>query len=465
MSDELGLSNLEKIDYVVEKTIKYHDNFSSSDVIRAMANLDDFTNYITARDYARDVSSTLTKEQVIEEIIKFVIRFSGTFYGNKYSNYCKKCTDFFHSLNIKDIKGNEVVDYLLKNKNVLDDLCQIFADLRYDKMSLQEIETVDNVQSSYIEKYLRKLTEKESSKKKRNIRIFKNTITKCQFDILTGFQLKKKENEYKVGNSLFAKTMIGDGKIKKDDSVLLIEHPTNKKFKLLMVADGAVGQKKGGKASNYTAKRVMSWFKKLSPVYYTDLDRLSYKLDSLLTDINSELLDERDGRATTFLCGIVGRDETLVKSSGNSRAYVTRGDDLIQVTRDDSVVQDYYEKGKITKDDMKFHVEAQYLTQYLGMDERKLCFDTCILRNDGYDSLILVSDGISGYLSDDKIREISTRTPRDKIAKELVEEADVGVSSRKNNFDKESYYDNLFGGRDNETAAVYTRKIRRRNYR
>ena len=77
--------------------------------------------------------------------------------------------------------------------------------------------------------------------------------------------------------------------------------------------------------------------------------------------------------------------------------------------------------------------------------------------NDSYDKLLLLSDGVTDCLSDNQIMAITKNTPRDKIAAALVDAANTIDSHRERKNDS-AYYDDILAGKDNTTAAVFTRR-------
>ena len=76
-----------------------------------------------------------------------------------------------------------------------------------------------------------------------------------------------------------------------------------------------------------------------------------------------------------------------------------------------------------------------------------------------YDVLILVSDGVSDCMSEKDIMAITEQTPRDEIAKKLVEFALENNSEiRQALKGNPNYNESVKGGKDNTTAAVYIPK-------
>ena len=106
---------------------------------------------------------------------------------------------------------------------------------------------------------------------------------------------------------------------------------------------------------------------------------------------------------------------------------------------------------------MRFHKKSNYITNSLGADPEKFYINSYFIDNSSYDHLLLLSDGVTDCLSDNQIMAITKKTPRDKIAAALVDKANITNSHRQKTED-DAYYENIWGGKDNTTAAVFTRR-------
>ncbi len=147
----------------------------------------------------------------------------------------------------------------------------------------------------------------------------------------------------------------------------------------------------------------------------------------------------------------MGKDKTLLANVGDSRAYIYKDRKLTQVTKDDSKVQMLYDRGEITsKEDMRFNRVSNQIYKALGFpghDEPTFS----VLENSKYDTLMLLSDGVSDFLSEHDIKIICDKTPREELAKALIKAANYKKSRGPG---KPGYYDVRNGGDDNATSAV-----------
>ena len=455
-------SAIEKIDYSILKTMEKHPSWNPEEIILNLIYDENPTKMISSKDFAKEIISTVSREDIIREITKFALKIAMS--DNKFGHLSGKpeCIRCLEHLRYDKIHGDKILQYLEMNPILLTDIARAFAKTRYKNRKNVDIKGLDNYSPWYVKDYLFHLTRSESKETKgiKDLKINTETINKCREDICRGIQIKKDSVDYSLGKTMFASSNKGLKREKQEDSVLLLRHPKNKNFKILVVADGVGGYLGGGEASRYTTQSIIYWFESLKDKYYTDLKELSKLLEKKIKDINEEIFSFGDGRGTTLVAAIVGKDETLIASVGDSRAYITKGNELIQISRDDSVVQRYFERGYIkTRDDMRFHYDSNKVTQCIGMPpmNNELTPNFYFLDNKDYEKIILVSDGVSDCLSDKEIMAITTNTSREEIAKALVNSALTTTSIRKPKEKETGYYSKIPPGKDNTTAADYSK--------
>jgi protein phosphatase len=121
---------------------------------------------------------------------------------------------------------------------------------------------------------------------------------------------------------------------------------------------------------------------------------------------------------------------------GDSRGYLLRQGQLVQLTRDQSLVNQLIEAGQLTEEEAETFEHNNIILQALGTaDTVQVDLTYCELRRG--DLLLLCSDGLSGMVRFDEIREVlrNTTEPID-ACKLLTERA------------------NQAGGHDNITVIV-----------
>ena len=455
--------NLEKIDYAILKTIEKHPTRNPNEILLNLIFEENPLKYISNKESAKDIISTLTRDEIIIEIAKYALKASMA--DNKIGHISDKkaCLRFLDCLKVDKVPGDKILEYLKQNPMLLTEITNSFAKTRYKSKKNVDLKALDTFYSWYVEDYLSHLVniQKKICRKATGLTVYEETVNRCRDDIYRGVQIKKTNVNYSLGKTMFASSDVGKKRTIQEDSVLLLRHPKNKHFKMLIVADGVGGYDFGGEASRYATQTMLNWFESLNKKYYYDIDLLQSQIVDELKKINNQILAFNDGRGTTFVGAIVGKEKTLIVSIGDSRAYITKNNELIQVSRDDSLVQRYFEQGIILeKDDMRFHYESNKVTQCLGMDEtyKKMVPNIYFIDNSDYDTLILVSDGVTDCLSDDQIMIITTKTSREEIAKALVKSALENDSYRNTKSQEKEFVRTIYAGKDNTTAAVYAKK-------
>src|SRR5690606_8788900 len=105
---------------------------------------------------------------------------------------------------------------------------------------------------------------------------------------------------------------------------------------------------------------------------------------------------------------------------GDSRVYRHAGTALEQITVDHSLGQELYQVGRITAEELAVFRERNVITRAIGAADAAADSWAMPVRNG--ERLLLCSDGLTGELSDETIREVLSRdeTPG-AAALELVE--------------------------------------------
>ena len=144
----------------------------------------------------------------------------------------------------------------------------------------------------------------------------------------------------------------------------------------------------------------------------------------------------RRGMGTTVTAAALVDDVLFLAQVGDSRGYILRGDVLVQVTRDQSLVNQLIEAGQLTEEEAETFEHNNIILQALGTSDTVQVDLTFAELRKG-DLLLLCSDGLSGMVRYDEIKEIlrSSVEPLD-ICKALTERA------------------NAAGGHDNITVIV-----------
>jgi protein phosphatase len=118
------------------------------------------------------------------------------------------------------------------------------------------------------------------------------------------------------------------------------------------------------------------------------------------------LEDSRCSGMGATLTGAAIKDDKLdLVQVGDSRAYVMRGRQIRLATKDQSLVQQLVDVGQISEAEAETHMFRNVILQALGAQNELTPATARIQLRDG-DTLLLCSDGLSGKLRHEDIRQI-----------------------------------------------------------
>jgi serine/threonine protein phosphatase PrpC len=194
---------------------------------------------------------------------------------------------------------------------------------------------------------------------------------------------------------------------------------------LFVVADGMGGHAGGDVASAIAIKRVMDVDKSFASPHDAE-----FALRSSLLAANSLIAEtvfehpELTGMGTT-VSAILRLDGNLVLAHiGDSRIYRYRAGKLEQISADHTFVQRLVDSGRITAEEAAVHPRRSVLMRVLGDIDASPEIDTAVLDAQPGDRWLLCSDGLSSYVSDDKIRAaLKSVSDPDAAANRLVKDA------------------------------------------
>lgn len=199
------------------------------------------------------------------------------------------------------------------------------------------------------------------------------------------------------------------GRVRKDNQDCFIIEKCEKKSCLIVALCDGMGGANAGEIASQVADKAF-----VSQIYGKLTSRVFRKIDykKLLSDACSEANSiayeyskfdpAYKGMGTTIVGGIVNADGSChFINVGDSRAYLIslKTNDIYQITRDHSLVEDLVECGAITKEDAKNHPQRNVITRAVGSEEDVEC-DYYEFYLGPSDILILCSDGLSNIVSD-----------------------------------------------------------------
>ena len=233
----------------------------------------------------------------------------------------------------------------------------------------------------------------------------------------------------------FSLTDVGRVRESNQDYVYTSESPVGNLPNLFIVADGMGGHNAGDFASKYTVEQIVAYIQKAPMTSPVDLIR------GAVTKANASLMamaksdTSLSGMGTTVVIATIAGDCMYVANVGDSRLYLLR-EELRQITRDHSLVQEMVRMGEMDAAEAKFHPDKNIITRAVGAFE-ELQIDFFEEHVQPGDVILMCTDGLSNMVDDMDIRQI-IQTGRDVVEKvqHLVETANRG------------------GGKDNITVAI-----------
>src|SRR2546422_10091313 len=228
---------------------------------------------------------------------------------------------------------------------------------------------------------------------------------------------------------VFAKTDLGRTRDHNEDRFLVADlsrreaslqpavrvHQIGERGSLFVVADGMGGAAAGELASQMATETI---YQQMVRAWGTEREVTAQRFASRLKEA-AEVANEQihayaaappevRGMGTTTTAVGVLADHFFLTQVGDSRAYLIRNGEAVQLTRDQSLMQRLVEAGELTEEEAARSERRNIILQALGPDARVKVDLTHQEVRKG-DILALCSDGLSGQVKKDEIAAVATR--------------------------------------------------------
>lgn len=210
---------------------------------------------------------------------------------------------------------------------------------------------------------------------------------------------------------------------------------------LFVLCDGMGGHKSGDVASRTAAGSIETYIRLQDSLDY-DSAEAEKVLREAVTYANKIVYSRASsnaalaGMGTTADVCLVDFDFVYIAHVGDSRVYALRGNTLVQITKDHSLVEEMVESGVITESEARVHPKKNVITRAIGTNKTvEADFISYPFR--AGDILLMCSDGLSNMLSD---AEIQTILSENTVPQDMVENLIASANQK--------------GGKDNITAIV-----------
>ncbi len=210
-----------------------------------------------------------------------------------------------------------------------------------------------------------------------------------------------------------------------------------------VVCDGMGGANGGSTASATAVEKISEHItSNYRPDYNEDdIKRLLADASSIANNAIFEMsskVNELSGMGTTLVAVLARDDKLYIIHAGDSRACLITGGSLIQLTQDHSIVQEMVNSGELTPEEARVHPKKNIITRALGVEPR-IRLDFTVSDFPEYSMLLICTDGLTNYITSERIVELSDKLSGDELADAFVAEA------------------NEHGGGDNITVVIINR--------
>ncbi len=199
---------------------------------------------------------------------------------------------------------------------------------------------------------------------------------------------------------------------------------------LALVCDGIGGAKAGDVASLMVIKYVGKSFSTTET--FSSVESARLWLIKVIHQANDELFEKTlsspdfQGMGTTLVGALFFNSQVLVMNVGDSRAYTLKDNELKQVTKDHSLVNDLLDSGQIDLESAKDHPQRNILTNALGVSGPLKIDLFNVVKGE---KLLLCSDGLSGYVDSQYILDViknDENSIEEMLAKLIIAANDAG---------------------------------------
>ncbi|SEQ34910.1 protein phosphatase [Lachnospiraceae bacterium RM5] len=233
----------------------------------------------------------------------------------------------------------------------------------------------------------------------------------------------------------FSKTDMGVMRRTNQDFIFCSLEQVGNLPNLFIVADGMGGHKAGDLASRYTVEEFLKVVKE------SDNTNPISVIEEAVRVANAKLIEKAkesidyEGMGTTLVVATFINNSLYIANVGDSRLYLINND-ILQVTRDHSLVEEMINIGELDRKNARTHEKKNIITRAVGVDSEVVA-DFFEIEYSKGDMILMCSDGLSNMIEDEEIKNIvNDGNDIDKIGERLVDTA------------------NNYGGKDNISVIL-----------
>ena len=225
---------------------------------------------------------------------------------------------------------------------------------------------------------------------------------------------------------------VGQVREKNEDSYLIDDQ-----LSLFVVADGMGGHLGGKTASSLAVSKIEEGIRnqreaiaeaaRAKPLASSVVPRL---LADTVREACNTIFDkaaadpELQGMGTTVTAMLALEDRGFIAHVGDSRCYLQRGNRVVQLTDDHSLVNEQIKAGLLTPEQAATSRLKNIITRSVGF-ERDVAVDTFAMPLQEGDRFLICSDGLSNLVDDTEIGDALARLNLESIPTSMVELANA----------------------------------------
>lgn len=206
-----------------------------------------------------------------------------------------------------------------------------------------------------------------------------------------------------------ARSDIGNGREVNEDAYYI--SPSDD---YVILADGVGGANAGSVASHEAVEFIRAYIDrnpidKGSPRQY-----IKGYFEKCINEVNSFIIDlansngDYEGMGTTIVIGYMCGEKMYFVNMGDSRGYLIRENQIIQITEDHTYPAELFNTGEISKDEMLNHPQKHVITRALGIiKDMPADFHDIDLLEDDY--ILLCTDGVYENISNQEILDVFSK--------------------------------------------------------
>ncbi|MFN0195159.1 MAG: PP2C family protein-serine/threonine phosphatase [Planctomycetaceae bacterium] len=197
--------------------------------------------------------------------------------------------------------------------------------------------------------------------------------------------------------------------------------------RFFIVADGMGGQNAGEKASALAIELFPDQLdQRLSKTPNPNPEQILKFIDEAANHANAEIMalgeidTDTKSMGTTIAFIVAVGDMLYIGGIGDSRVYMLRNDNFVQLTTDHSLTQALIDAGTLTPEEAVGHRYRNMLYRYLGTKEGGTGVQTRQIQPLAGDRFLICSDGVIDGMHDDQMSDILRQHPDPQVAADSV---------------------------------------------